>query len=85
MDKVFENTYLFSVLSNELLNLIVLHSVKLNNLDFLTLEVVSRYNSPQYQMDENYPHLFHLRPNICKSFANHLNPRFRSQEQSFNR
>ena len=41
-------------------------SDKLNNLIFHPLEVVSRYRDPQLQVGENYSHLFHLRPNICK-------------------
>ena len=36
-------------------------------LNFLPLEVVSRYRDPQLQVAENYSCLFNLSTNICKS------------------
>ena len=35
--------------------------------NFHQLEVVSRYRDTQLQLSENYPYLFNLRANICKS------------------
>ena len=37
---------------------------KFNNLNFHTLEFVSRYRDLQLQVGENYPYLFIFRPNI---------------------
>ena len=39
---------------------------ELSYLCFHLLKVVHRYRDPQLQAGENYPHLFHLTPNICK-------------------
>ena len=44
------------------------YPAKLINLNFHSLEVVSRFRDPQPQVDENYSHLFNLGPNIYKSF-----------------
>ena len=42
-------------------------SGKLNYLNFHPFEVVSRYRDQQLQVGEDYPYLFILDPNICKS------------------
>ena len=41
-------------------------SAKLINLNFHSLEVVSRYRDPQLQAAENYSYMFNMIPNICK-------------------
>ena len=43
---------------------------KLHNLNFQSLEVVSRYRDPQLQVTENCSNLLNLEANIC------LNTRF---------
>ena len=49
-----------------------LKSAILNNLNFYSLEVVSRYRDPQLQVAENYSNLYNLNQNMCQS--NNLTP-----------
>ena len=39
--------------------------IKLNNINFYPLEVVSRYRDPQLQVGKNYSYMFALGPDIC--------------------
>ena len=64
----FQSTLVVNTLLSTLLY-INPESAEVTNLNCHPLEVVSRGSKTQLQVDENYPYLFNLRRNICKSWC----------------
>ena len=62
-------------------------SAKANNVNYHPPKyVVSRYRDPQFQMGENCPYLFILRPKICRSWSlnTHFIPNFNEYIGKYN-